>query len=106
MMLYERCFVRKLRSLFQYFDKDGDGRVSVQSMQEGLLKLKAYQKEASGSAGKLKTKAPKPAPAPAASSQPEGTPTGESAAAASGEAEEDDGDFFWDEEELLRSFPK
>jgi hypothetical protein len=94
MMLYERCFVRKLRSLFQYFDKDGDGRVSVKSMQEGLLKLKAYQKEASGSAGKLKKTTPS-----------EGR-DGSTAAPGDAEAEEDDGDFFWDEEELLRIFPK
>lgn len=101
MMLYERCFVRKLRSLFQYFDKDGDGRVSVQSMQEGLLKLKAYQKEATGSAAKLKKKVAKVSVGDASSSG-----VGAGAATGEKEAEEDDGDFFWDEEELLRSFPK
>ena len=43
MMEYERCFVRKMRSLFQYFDSDGDGKVSSSELLEGLSKLKEYR---------------------------------------------------------------
>lgn len=43
MMEYERCFMRKMRSLFQYFDSDGDGKVSSSELLEGLSKLKEYR---------------------------------------------------------------
>ena len=68
MLEYERSFVRKMRSLFQYFDTDGDGLVSAKDLQEGLTKLRAYREEAVSSEDSSSNR------------------------------------FFWDEEELLRSF--
>lgn len=43
MMEYERCFSRKMRSLFEFFDADGDGKVSSSELLEGLTKLKEYR---------------------------------------------------------------
>jgi Ca2+-binding EF-hand superfamily protein len=43
MMAYERCFKRKMRSLFQFFDTDGDGKVSSSQLLEGLTKLKNHR---------------------------------------------------------------
>lgn len=43
MMEYERCFSRKMRSLFEFFDADGDGKVSSSELLEGLMKLKEYR---------------------------------------------------------------
>ena len=46
MMEYERSFIRKMRSLFQYFDSDGDGRITSADLQDGLLRLRAYREDA------------------------------------------------------------
>eukprot|EP01038_Epipyxis_sp_PR26KG_P007143 gene7143-9746_t len=39
MMEYERCTRKKLRSLFEYLDVDGDGRITLECLLNGLNKL-------------------------------------------------------------------
>ena len=43
MIEYERCFIRKMRSIFQYFDANGDGKVSSEEVLDGLNKLRKYR---------------------------------------------------------------
>jgi 2,3-bisphosphoglycerate-dependent phosphoglycerate mutase len=42
---YERCVQKKLRSLFQYLDKDQDGRITPQCLQSGLTRLVNYPRK-------------------------------------------------------------
>jgi hypothetical protein len=42
MMAYERCVQKKLRSLFEYLDRDGDGRITPSCLQHGLIRLQSY----------------------------------------------------------------
>jgi hypothetical protein len=39
MMQYERCTRKKLRNLFEYLDKDRDGRITPDCLQSGLVQL-------------------------------------------------------------------
>jgi len=41
-MQYERCTQKKLRNLFEFLDKDGDGKISEESLASGLSQLQAY----------------------------------------------------------------
>lgn len=47
MMAYERCTQKKLRSLFEYLDTDGDGRITLRCLQNGINKLN-YQSQRGG----------------------------------------------------------
>ncbi len=38
-MAYERCVHKKLRSLFEYLDTDGDGRITPSNLQNGINRL-------------------------------------------------------------------
>lgn len=42
LMQYERCTQKKLRSLFEYLDNDGDGRITQQRLENGLNELQHY----------------------------------------------------------------
>ena len=41
-MEYEKCTQRKLRALFSFLDKDGDGRISRQNLFNGITQLQSY----------------------------------------------------------------
>ena len=41
-MRYERCTQKKLMNLFEFLDKDGDGRISQQCLLTGLNQLQSY----------------------------------------------------------------
>lgn len=41
-MQYERCTQKKLRNLFEYLDKDGDGRITQGCLEMGLNQLQSY----------------------------------------------------------------
>lgn len=43
MMQYEKCTRRKLRALFEYLDRDRDGRISRECLFHGLMTLQGYQ---------------------------------------------------------------
>lgn len=45
MMAYERCVQKKLRSLFEYLDRDGDGRITPSCLQHGLVRLQSYPRK-------------------------------------------------------------
>lgn len=42
-MLYEQCVRKKLRSLFEYLDTDGDGIITQQCLLHGLARLHSHQ---------------------------------------------------------------
>lgn len=44
-MQYERCTQKKLRSLFEFLDKDGDGRISEEALASGLGQLQSYAED-------------------------------------------------------------
>ena len=44
-MAYERCVQKKLRSLFEYLDRDGDGRITPSCLQHGLIRLQSYPRK-------------------------------------------------------------
>jgi Ca2+-binding EF-hand superfamily protein len=43
MMAHERCVRKKMRSLFEYLDTDGDGRISQQCLLQGLNRLQSLE---------------------------------------------------------------
>lgn len=43
MMRYEQCVRKKLRSLFEYLDTDGDGKITQQCLLHGLARLHSHQ---------------------------------------------------------------
>ena len=48
MMAYERCTQKKLRSLFEYLDTDGDGRITLRCLQNGINKLNYHSQRGGG----------------------------------------------------------
>jgi Ca2+-binding EF-hand superfamily protein len=51
MMMYESCVRKKLRSLFQYLDIDGNGTVTEEELLKGLTRLNEYRSSLGGEEG-------------------------------------------------------
>jgi Ca2+-binding EF-hand superfamily protein len=43
MMAHERCVRKKMRSLFEYLDTNGDGRISQECLLQGLNRLQSLE---------------------------------------------------------------
>jgi Ca2+-binding EF-hand superfamily protein len=51
MMRYEQCVRKKLRSLFEYLDADGDGKITQACLLHGLARLHSHSLAASQQSG-------------------------------------------------------
>lgn len=51
MMRYEQCVRKKLRSLFEYLDTDGDGKITQACLLHGLARLHSHSLAASQQSG-------------------------------------------------------